>query len=556
MQAERFLAEEGWSLAGRDDCGVARAIREGEALDCVYTLEEEAAIDELLRYLNEQGFVAAFERLASHMRVKRINVPPVQYVWLYFVKVLMGVEGMAAMSPLLLRDESLMRLLGFNAHQIEHGTTRRGDHRRGPSTEREGPVSTEAVAENIVKLSVLAMATFFNSIAQRCVARCVQGDEVDVIIDCSDLETTEKYEGAGRVRRKHKVKRRSSPFEDEVEITIFGWKVGVAYHADTGLPLSVCVAPINRSDQALFWTVLDDARKNLNGKRIRSVVIDRGFFDGEDLWKLDQMGIEFVIPSRSNMRVHQDALALAARYGRKGEQHDDVVVDSEDIHLVEGYGKARKTRKVQTVLVGVSNLTSLDSYGPPGHKDKQNNKDFQPNPIHAVVVREWCGQTFKEPKVLLTNGDAHRPFKPFRRYDDRSLIENGIFREAKQDWSLERPPQKNAAGVTVHVYMTLAAMALVRCYRQEMEAPVLDDAPPDDPVETFDQRAIRLRLGMKRYRRRLKRLNQDRVIIFLDDAYGIFHVQEMAMLSGLRLKTRSRGIGTLEETLHKFGLSP
>ena len=34
------------------------------------------------------------------------------------------------MSPLLLRDEGLMRVVGFNAHQIANGVTRRGDSKR------------------------------------------------------------------------------------------------------------------------------------------------------------------------------------------------------------------------------------------------------------------------------------------------------------------------------------------------------------------------------------------------------------------------------------------
>lgn len=268
--------------------------------------------------------------------------------------------------------------------------------------------------ENIVKLSVLAMATFFNSTAVPCVARCVQGDEVDVIIDCSDLKRLRSTRGRGvfAASTRSRGGRAHSRTRNPSSAGRLAWPVTPTQgcHCGSG------VAPIHRSDQALFWAVLDEARKNLLGKRIRSVVIDYGFFDGEDLWKLDQMGIEFVIPSRSHMRVHQDAPALAARGGRKGGQHDDVVVDQEDIHLVEGSGKAGKTRQVQTVLVGVSNLTSLDSYGPPGHKDKQNHKDFRPNPVPAVVVRQWRGEAFKEPEVRLPNGTPPvRPLPPLRR---------------------------------------------------------------------------------------------------------------------------------------------
>lgn len=560
MQAHRFLEDCGWGLAGRDDSQLARAIAEGEAVDAVYTLEEEAALDDVLRYAEFRGLVPLFERLANRMRVERVNVPPIQYVWLYFVKLLLGIPGVAKMSPLLLRDESLMRRLGFNAHEIAHGTTRRGDSRRGAATEREGPVSSEAVAENIVKFGVLALADFFNAVIRQAVPLVITDDEVDVVVDCSLYETTKKYDGAGRTSREQRVKGKNGQMH-EVVTTIFGWKIGVAYHPPTGLPLALCVTKINTDDRAHFWTVLDDARKNLGNKRIRSVVMDRGFLDGEDLWRLDQQGIEFVIPVKKDMRVYADAVALADRYC--DDPHSPEVTRSnwEEIRT-EGYGKQARQKTVETEVVGVPGLLTMETYGPPGHAEKQNRSDFKPNPINAVVVRTWRGRTFKQPTVFTTNGSVQEPRKPFDQYDERSRIENGVFREGKQDWSLERPPQKSEAGVTVHVYLTLAAIALTRCYRLETE--VVQQAARRKAAQR--QRAAQaleaalspqqLKLGMERYRLDLKVQNRNKVILFLGDTYGILHVQEMAMLSGVNLRERSPGVGNREETLRKYGLLP
>lgn len=569
MQAQRFLTDCGWGLAGRDDSRLARAIVEGEAVDAVYTLEEEAALDDVLRYMELQGFVPMFEQLAACMRVERVNVPPIQYIWLYFVKLLLGIRGVAKMSPLLLRDESLMRRLGFNAHQIAHGVTRRGDTARGDTTAREGPVSSEAVAENIVKLSVLALATFFNRLMRRAVALVVEDDELDVVIDCSLYETTEKFKGAGRTCRERRVKSTDGQWV-KVATTIFGWKVGVAYHPPTGLPLALCVTRINTDDRAHFWTLLDDVRKNLGDKQIRSVVMDRGFLDGEDLWRLNEQDIKFVIPARKDMRIYADAVAIAGRYG-KDPNCPEVTTATWTETRTEGYGKDAKPKGRTTEVLGVPNLTTMETYGPPGYSAGQNRNDFKPNSIQAVVVRAWRGRTFKQPTVFITNESVQNPRKPFQLYDERSRIENGVFREGKQDWSLERPPQKSEAGVTVHVYLTLGAIALTRCYRLETEASqrAADRAAAqrqqaDARAAAQRQRAVsktsdllsplQLKLGMERYRLDLKVQNRNKVILFLDDIYGILHVQEMAMLSGVNLRERSPGVGNRDETLRKFGL--
>ena len=40
---------------------------------------------------------------------------------------------------------------------------------------------------------------------------------------------------------------------------------------------------------------------------------------------------------------------------------------------------------------GITGLTTYDQYGTPEHGRAQNRRDFQPNLINAVVVRQWNG---------------------------------------------------------------------------------------------------------------------------------------------------------------------
>jgi hypothetical protein len=67
--------------------------------------------------------------------------------------------------------------------------------------------------------------------------------------------------------------------------------------------------------------------------------------------------------------------------------------------------------------------------------------------------------------VYLTNGSVSDPFVVFDRYDCRSVIENGIFKEGKDPWHLGRFPKRTEAAVLMHVHFTLLVMALCTAFR-------------------------------------------------------------------------------------------
>ena len=64
--------------------------------------------------------------------------------------------------------------------------------------------------------------------------------------------------------------------------------------------------------------------------------------------------------------------------------------------------------------------------------------------------------------------------------------------------------------------------------------------------------------GAKAWRRELKAENRDKVIVFVQEHYAIFHVAEFSILAGLRI--RAMGIppelGSPADILARYGLSP
>ena len=97
-------------------------------------------------------------------------------------------------------------------------------------------------------------------------------------------------------------------------------------------------------------------------------------------------------------------------------------------------------------------------------------------------MRRWDNRVpASDGTVYLTNGSVSDHFVVFDSYDWRSVIENGIFKEGKHPWHLGKFPKRTEAAVVGSE-------------------------------------------GMARWRFRLKEENRDKVIIFVEEAYGNFYL--------------------------------
>ena len=171
-------------------------------------------------------------------------------------------------------------------------------------------------------------------------------------------------------------------------------------------------------------------------------------------------------------------------------------------------------------MIGVPDLLSCDWFNPEGSKANTTKKDYEPIPLNAVVVKEWDNKIppVEKQVVLVTNISVNDPFISFDRYDDRSLIENNLFREVKQKWYFEHPPKKTREGVYVHVYMVMAMKALTSAFLKWQE-------------EQLQLEAMGKQTTWQMYRRKLKVLNRNKLIVFADSYFGIFPSHEVFMLA-------------------------
>src|SRR5919201_808129 len=118
-----------WEVARRDDSRVARRLYRQPLVDGVYRRDEGALLDDFFHFLQAIGVMALLEQ-GHGAAIQREMLPFVQYVLLYGLKPLFGVESMNALPSLLFSDEALMRLVGFAAQHVRQGICQRGATKR------------------------------------------------------------------------------------------------------------------------------------------------------------------------------------------------------------------------------------------------------------------------------------------------------------------------------------------------------------------------------------------------------------------------------------------
>ncbi len=434
---------------------------------------------------------------------RRVMIPIARLIMTYQMKVLMGIGSMNLVPAKLFRQAALLKLIGYSEAQMAAGLCERGKL-------EAGPMHKNTLADAVERLSSEELEQLLNETASCLRARGLfKGSKGHFALDATDLETTARYSGAGvkRYREwKWNIKEKKAV---EVERFAHGFKLLVVYEVRLRLVVAAKVVPINEHESKFSLLLVRQAVEKLGEGVIRVLLMDRGFLDGRDLWVLKaEMGIDFVVPSKDKMRVTEDARGLARQKG-----------DGQSLFAAERRGKRRvdKAGKVrwegQVSVVGIAGLESYDQYGDEEHAGRANRKGFEGNAINAVVVTSWQGEEYKvgKEKVFLSSLPVSDPLGVLDLYDLRSLIENTAFRELKQGWNLESYPKKTQAAVTAHALLTLLTFTLANAFRSSLGQQLANN-------------------GIRRHRAEQM---DDNVLVFADDYYAIFHIEELLILLGV-----------------------
>jgi hypothetical protein len=541
-----------WQTATRDDAQVASALHETRTMDQVYPLSEAAFFDELFHYLREIGAWELLEDLDPKNREGALY-PFLTFVLVTIMRCVGGVQSMLATRDVLLTDEALMGVLGFNAAQVRDGSNDRGLSRRTKPVEIRGAFSYETVADNIVAVGKDKLGAMFNGVV-RCLAK--QGifpKRIDALLDATDDEATPGYETddgkeVPSVTREKRPDVRANRPAKKTKVTVFGWKVWVVWEPVSRIPLAIAIDGINVADNEHAYEVLAQARKNVEGyATIRSVALDRGFLDGNLLAKIDGEGAIVYLPAKSNLTITTDAREIARRaeaLAAQGRALDGTTYQERVEKVQRGAGKNATVEERKTVVVGIRELP-CDWWREGGSSSAATSKSFEPKRLNATVVLRWNGAPADAEKevVFLTTDPANDPFVAFDAYDDRSLIENTCNREAKESWFLEHHPKRSEAGMRLHAYFVFMCMGLVSAFRCYKEQALEAERTGEDT-------------GIARFRRQLALKNRDKVVVFCGEHFGIFRNFEFALLLGATVCDRALMGESQRTVLQRYGALP
>ncbi len=458
-------------------------------------------VGDFLAFLDEISFYALLG--IEGKGFERVMVPIARLIMTYQMKVLMGIGSINLVPTKLFRQIALMKLIGYTTAEMAAGFCQRGNL-------AVGPMHKNTLADAVERLTAEELEQILNETASGLRTRgFFKGSKGHFALDATDLETTAKYSGAGVKKYTEWKVDKETKKAVEVERLAYGFKVLIVYEVRLRLVVAAKVVPINEHESKFTLMLVRQAVKNLGAGVLRVLLMDRGFLDGLDLWVLKhQLGIDFVVPSKTDMRVTADARGLC----RQAE-------DGENLFRGERAGKKKvdKAGKVklegQVCVVGVVGLRSYDQYGDEEHAKGANRKDFEGNALNGVVVTSWQGEEYKVgvEKVFLSSLPVGNPLEVLDLYDLRSLIENTAFRELKQGWNLKSFPKKTAEAVRGHVFLTLLTFTLANAFRSSRGQ----------------------ELAKHGIRRQRAEQQDDNVILFAGEYYAIFHIEEVFILLGV-----------------------
>lgn len=540
-----------WCTAARDQAGIASDLAEKKEISEVYGLGEAGLFDEFFCFLEELGIMKLFKGLEPGGNKRSSNVKFPAVILIYLMRIVAGLRFFWHIDPVILHSQSLMRLVGFNGRQVHDGTCARGKKTIAepdgdsdpacsapqPSSIR-GPYCPDSIAAYVQAIVASALERLFNGIVTILAAHSFFPKRIHALMDSSEIQSTEQCLGCGKVTKEKapELRRRKGRIRKVLE-TVFGFKIWVVWDPTSRLPLAIRFATIEVSDVDFAREVVQQAVTNLaHHATIVSLAIDRGFMDGKFLWWLhDTMHITFYIPAKTSMDVYGEAIALT----------DSGIRETRDKTRSVGGGKNKTYVVDHWEVIGIESLTSAGFYGELGSGSHQNRKDFTANPINAVVVLDDPfnrNNPNSDTLVILTNGPVEKPFKVYDGYDARSEVENGLFREAKQAWFIQRPARNNANAFRAHVYLTLLMMALTAAFQTWM---VQQDKLEEKGQET----------GIRKLREKVREENGNKLIVFDHDRYAIFDAYEVFILCGtnVRMPTGVPEVISARDILLKYG---
>lgn len=407
-------------------------------------------LDEFIQFISSFGIFSMLAQLG--LTTRRSGISSFLLVMLALVKPVFNIRFDANIKYLF-QDSHVLRLLGFNFEQIQNGyskrTTAKGSKPIHPNTVRNFLCSlgyketTGLLVKVIRKLFRLGL---------------IRGHEF-----CTDTKVIFKdspsYEYAKKVydyKGKHKNRR--------------GYKVSIIQHVKSKIVVAVIITSANVADKNLLLTTVRHAVTVLGPGVIKTLIFDKGYWDGKTLYKLKkQYGIDFIIPAKKNFKVTKRIIKQAQEEGYKKINPDLEIKQFEKITDAPNY-----KGNLQAIVIK-------------DRKFKKKRKSNQPEYAYFTSL-PW--------KNALPLYEAYR-----RRW----IIENNAIKELCQYWIFEEFHCTNFNAIRAHIMFSVVMFNLHILFKSKYG-------------KRFSEKSIAAK--------RAPGFEPAHVIVYCDNYFGIFDIME------------------------------
>jgi Transposase DDE domain len=429
------------------------------------------ALDELVALHDELGGFAALDGLTVGR--KRAGLDDVLLLRTAAVLPFVGNAGFRSLADQLFREPAILLQLGWSPVQLREGDNGRYRHPDGRQAESL-PCHPDTLRDALARIEERAwLAAQQRAVRELYRRGLVRGGVYAV--DGTGLSATQRVVALVCVSTAHPL--------------IVAWRYREGAASEKGKEAAVTRALI---EQAL-------AAGGAGG--IRLLLADGLYADGPLLaWLKYRQGIDALVRLPADRLLYDDLQGLARGQRLVWREH-------RYLRTVRGHKEQRTV-----ALAGVGQFDSWPSfveaaagYGAPDAR------------LWACLVWERApmDQPLDEAEALVSTRDWAQPWAAFQAYRDRWTIEDDTFRELKEGWGLERQPW-GTRGTTIRgrVTLTLLAFNTAQLYRTQGGQRLADK-------------------GIRRLRQLHRReLGTAPVVLYLDDRYGVFALEDVLALLG------------------------
>lgn len=266
-----------WVLLSEDREAVLSALERGES-DGILPAAS-SAMDRFAKLLNETGVLRTLGGFADYR--SRESIPVFLFCNLLLHKAVFRLGSLSQISPFLFSSPDVLRMLGFNMRQIQDGFY---------SGSKESPLNVESVGDFFAACRLGDFQVNQEEVLGLLIRRYPElFCDMSLVMDCIDVRIP-----AGKGRK-----------ETHLELCV----ICVLSDGEC-LPILWSIVDANSQADVTQGKALVERALAILGKRVKRLIVDRGFLSGKWTAELKGKGIDTVIGLKTDMALYTDMLSL------------------------------------------------------------------------------------------------------------------------------------------------------------------------------------------------------------------------------------------------------